>query len=448
MQYDLILEELSDSQKAKVDKWVKPGRRTIDISSHVFPAGHERMSIPLEDPKDKKVEAPEHIESHLKQHGYEVHDYLNGRVKDKHGREMKLGKALKQSKAPDDLINHFNTDPKRNAARLHGDLSVVVSRHPYDVAGMSTGRGWTSCMDLDRGYEERHHLKHDVHEGTHVAYLVRGNDHNIENPVARIALKPHTSLDGSHTVLRPEDKTYGGAASSFGHTVHKWSVDNFPLQKGHVYMKNTKIYDDTGGLDSDKNILIHPDADHKAIANELVKRKSVKTGTVLSALYKDGNDDIKNHIMAKYGKNKTPHHRLIWSVSENGPIEHQHKMLDHWPENEDVHDSLSYGSNHDDIHERLIRSPHVDEHRKSQSAYRIKNVEKIRDLTSDPKYHPALVYRDELHHDILKHGNENSHKLLSQFSNDANVLRGVYEGPHAEAAAAAGRRLSYMKMAK
>lgn len=364
MQYDLILEELSDSQKAKVDKWVKPGRRTIDISSHVFPAGHERMSIPLEDPKDKKVEAPEHIESHLKQHGYEVHDYLNGRVKDKHGREMKLGKALKQSKAPDDLINHFNTDPKRNTARIHGGLNVVMSRHPYDVAGMSTDRGWTSCMNMDGGCEN-HHLRRDVHHGTHVAYLVHKDDANIHNPIARIALKPFHSLDGSHTVLRPERNTYGSAASSFEHTVNKWASDNFPIKDSHIYRMNKNLYHD-GDLNEDAIVGRH--ADIKKTADELYKSRSADSHSFMGRLYKHGSDSDKEHILNKYTKNKKiPHHNLSWAIAEFGPESHQHQMLDTWPTNIHIHEPLIYMSKHPSIHKKIQESPHVQEWDKMES---------------------------------------------------------------------------------
>lgn len=439
MQYDLILEELSDSQKSKVDKWVKPGRRTIDISSHVFPAGHERVTIPVQDPKDRSVPAPEHIANHLKEHGYEVHDYLNGRAKDKHGREVKLGKALRQTKAPAEYIDHFNADPKRNAARLHGDLHVVVSRHPYDVAGMSTNRGWTSCMDMDGCHDEQRHLKHDVHEGTHVAYLVRKGDHNIENPVARIALKPHTSLDGTHTVLRPEDRTYGGAASSFGHTVNKWATENFPLNKGHVYTKNTKIYDDAG--DMDEGILMHPDADHKAIAGELAKHKSAKTGSILGALYKNGDDDAKNHIMSLYNKDKAPHHRLMWSVAENGPAEHHHQMLDHWPAHEDVNVSLSYNSKHDDVHERIIRSTHSDDESKWHSFRKIGDHTRVQDLAKNPKMHDLMQARKEFHPHILEHGDAKSHLGLVRSSEDYHTLKSIANGEHPEAAKEATRKI-------
>ena len=364
MQHDLILEELSDSQKSKVDKWVKPGRRTIDISSHVFPAGHERITIPVQDPKDRSVPVPEHIADHLKEHGYEVHDYLNGRAKDKHGREVKLGKALRQTKAPSEYIDHFNADPKRNAARLHGDLHVVVSRHPYDVAGMSTNRGWTSCMNMDGGCENRH-LQHDVHQGTHVAYLVHKNDSNIDNPIARIALKPFHSLDGTHTVLRPERNVYGSAASSFEHTVNNWAGEHFPIKDTHIYRMNKNLYHD-GDLNEDA--IVGSKADIKKTADELYKSRGSDAHGFMGRLYRHGSDSNKEHILNKYIQSKKePHHNLSWAVAEFGPESQHHQMLDTWPKTHHVHESLIYMSKHPSVHKKIQESPHVHEWDKMES---------------------------------------------------------------------------------
>jgi hypothetical protein len=65
---------------------------------------------------------------------------------------------------------------------------------------MSTDRRWTSCMRLP-GYGDKNGglyndiLYYDVKLGTLVAYLIKKDDRNIENPLARIAIKPLFNLD-------------------------------------------------------------------------------------------------------------------------------------------------------------------------------------------------------------------------------------------------------------
>ena len=80
------------------------------------------------------------------------------------------------------------------------DFYIVISRAAEDIAGMSTDRRWTSCMRLP-GYGDKNgglyndRLYYDVKLGTLVAYLITKDDRNIENPLARIAIKPLFNLD-------------------------------------------------------------------------------------------------------------------------------------------------------------------------------------------------------------------------------------------------------------
>ncbi len=254
-----VSEELSPEQKQESESW---GALHQDpdsglegyhharehISHHVIPVGQHRMTVPLEDPHDGAVEPPRHIKSHLGMHGYKITDYRAGKVEDKHGREMKLGKALAAAKAPKHYIDDFNSDASRTSGRLHGNLQVVISRHPHDVAGMSTDRNWTSCMDLNHG-SNAHYVKHDVAHGTHVAYLTQKGDHDAKNPIARISMKPYdgTTPEGKdHRILVPEPTHYGnaGGSGSFEHTVAKWAKTTTPAVDHTIYHRNDSLYSD------------------------------------------------------------------------------------------------------------------------------------------------------------------------------------------------------------
>lgn len=236
---EFLYEELTNKQKDIVDDWGET-KAPIEISKHVIPKGQDRIVVPLSDPHDAMADP--RIESHLKQHGYEVADYKRGKAKDKYGREVNIAKVLDKTQAAPVLKHHFLTDPNRSH-KLHDNLQVVISRHPYDVAGMSTNQHWTSCLDMSTGIEAGR-LPNEVHSGTHVAYLTHKGDDTAKEPLARIALKPFKEEKSDRTVLIPERKLYGAATSSFEHTVFNWANDHFPLKDNTFYTKHPRVYDD------------------------------------------------------------------------------------------------------------------------------------------------------------------------------------------------------------
>lgn len=114
---------------------------------------------------------------------------------------LKIGRLLVKLNLKD-LGERFKTDP----IRVLNKFSVVVSRHPIDIAGMSTGREWTSCMS--EGGCNHNFVKNDIHGGTIIAYLISNNDKNIRNPLSRILFKKYES-DNGHSYYALANKTYG-----------------------------------------------------------------------------------------------------------------------------------------------------------------------------------------------------------------------------------------------
>lgn len=264
---DLILhEELTDKQKEKVDDW-GDGSRGRELSSHVFPKGQDRIEIPFNMIETPVVPHPD-VKKHLENNGYQISDYKSGFANDKYGRSVSIGKILNKTKAPQDIVSSFINDPQRAASTVEKP-KIIFSRHPYDVAGMSTDRGWRSCMTMGSGCNQ-HYLEDDIKQGTHVAYLVRPGDDDIKKPMARIALKPFRAdeqLSGfatdGHTILRPESSVYGigknrnfdendasgvdsDIINSFKHSVRDWTARNFPMKENTVYRKHEDVYDDDG----------------------------------------------------------------------------------------------------------------------------------------------------------------------------------------------------------
>jgi type IV secretory pathway VirB4 component len=95
---------------------------------------------------------------------YIVRIIVNGYIFKKDDKELKnkqrlipvLNKIFKQNPSKytqlelDKITDSFNkrlkTSRKENIKCL-----ICITHNPYDVAGMSTDRNWTSCMNLDTG---------------------------------------------------------------------------------------------------------------------------------------------------------------------------------------------------------------------------------------------------------------------------------------------------------
>jgi hypothetical protein len=180
-----------------------------------------------------------------------------------------------------------------------------ISRKPTDIARASTNQGWNSCMRMPDFKDDPaagcnyHYLKNDITGGTHVAYLAHKDDLQAENPVARILLKPFSTIDHtynptsdwqknnpSHTVLRPEDSVYGTADNAFGDAVKKWSETNFPAMPGRMYALHANLYNDSNS---------GPMGDAAAVTN-LLKTKEPSQRLVNGT---ESLGDIRNRIIRK-----------------------------------------------------------------------------------------------------------------------------------------------------
>jgi hypothetical protein len=159
------------------------------------------------------------------------------------------------------LLHEFKNDPIRSS---NGEFLLVISRHPYDIAGASTDRSWTSCMDLglprinypktkqNEGIN-RKYIPKDIEEGTLVAYVVpkdelfigpNGDEKvKLHKPLSRILMKPHNSDVG---MVYTVGTRYGAQYPEFYQQVKEWTsktLNNKLQGKERVY-KNPKLYND------------------------------------------------------------------------------------------------------------------------------------------------------------------------------------------------------------
>lgn len=182
------------------------------------------------------------------------------------------------------LLHEFKNDPIRAA---NGKFAVVISRHPYDLAGASTDRSWTSCMDL--GFERinypksrknegtyRKYVSRDIEEGSLIAYVVPVNElykgpngetkTKLEKPLSRITIKPHSSNKGDVYSI---GAMYGNKYPEFEKIVEEWISKNLnnKLTGGESIYRNRNLYSDNDrGVDFEFNT-------GNKLADEILKEK-------------------------------------------------------------------------------------------------------------------------------------------------------------------------------
>jgi len=234
------------------------------------------------------------IISILEENGYQTtpEDYVSGYTVGRSGKRFRIGKILdkvievslereldhiyrstvdmmengydaemaRQSiKEREESIRGYYEDVKRNfmnsSSRTGSGnrLLVVISQNPHDIASMSTDRGWTSCTDLEHG-SNRDTVFCEVAHGSLVAYVIRPNDKDIENPLARIHIKRFVNKAGDSYAI-PERVSYGAEVDGFYETVSRWINERQGSMPVGLYRRVGGHYSDT----LDKDIFHLPD---------------------------------------------------------------------------------------------------------------------------------------------------------------------------------------------
>ena len=152
--YNLLLEELTPKQKKDVDFFAAKRDQNMTFGP-IFK--EERTYFPLEESTLSVLETPKEIENILDNEGFYCPDYRQGYVYKKEdklkSKPVKLIKVLNKSVKD---VNKFNQLKKEFDERLKTNRKetvkciVCITYNPYDVAGMSTDRNWTSCMNLNK----------------------------------------------------------------------------------------------------------------------------------------------------------------------------------------------------------------------------------------------------------------------------------------------------------
>jgi hypothetical protein len=211
--------------------------------------GKYRLYLELEKTEETDITPKPEVTTLLSLAGYKIINYKAGLCAKKNDdRPIRIGKIIQKLKQrnPDNVainiaLKAFQSDSQRTLYK-QDDLMVVISRHPYDIAGMSTDRGWTSCVDLESGCN-KDYIPNEIKAGTLVAYLIKKSDPNIEKPIARLLLKPYIN-DKSTIYLGIDAAVYGTAPSGFKETVEKW-LNSVQSDKNGLFTLNYNVYAST-----------------------------------------------------------------------------------------------------------------------------------------------------------------------------------------------------------
>ena len=251
----------------------KSGAYKIDILNKIFDKKDRLIyDLPLEEgdignenPIYHKIKL---IFANEPDYGFELtyDEYLQGigyKPSDKDKKQpIKIGKALQKIENKDgsvtkELLIAFRDDPVRKTKGKSG-YKVVISRHPYDIAGMSTDRNWTSCMNL--GTKSIHYKQNyegiykgfvgrDIEAGSIVAYLISEADMlpngkvALQHPYSRILMKPHISSDKQYAYSL--GKIYGAPVVKFKEFIEKWLSDNINIEtENKIFYLSSGLYND------------------------------------------------------------------------------------------------------------------------------------------------------------------------------------------------------------
>lgn len=188
---------------------------------------------------------------------FKINKFLERVRKDKKNtarQNMKNPQDLEERyKIIDDEINLLTRTFMNSSSRTSSqktDLEVVISQNIHDIAQMSTGRGWKSCMELGIGshYDD---VFCEVKEGGLIAYLINKDDREIEEPLARISIKRFVNEAGQSLAM-PEDRVYGNEKPGFYAQVEEWLKSRQKALPKGKYERQGGEWSDTWGRQYEK----------------------------------------------------------------------------------------------------------------------------------------------------------------------------------------------------
>jgi len=213
---------------------------------HLFPDGN-RIYLPLGVTEDNNEGVDNDVKELLDGYGCTITNYREGYCTLDGRNQLKIGKYLQKllkqelnrirqegeqgniynvereltetQKYFEDILNTFQNSSYRRSKK-EAEFYVVISQDPHDIAKMSTDRSWESCMTLGSGQYHKD-VFCEVQVGSLIAYLIKKDDKDINEPLARIRIRRFENNQGK-SILIPEGSVYGNPIDGFKNSVNKW----------------------------------------------------------------------------------------------------------------------------------------------------------------------------------------------------------------------------------
>jgi len=235
--------------------------------------------------------------------------------------KISIGKIL--NKIDPDLLIPFNNDKNRVAVNKN-DLEICISREPLDVAAMSSNRGWTSCMDLDSGSKEYKCIPNEIANGTCVAYLIRKDDEEIDNPLAKVTIRSYFNLKNpKDVILLTSKKTYPSNFNNFRKIVHEYINDKMDyIDHDSEYQLAINSYPDDINFISGKGLV-----NKESFIKKLKNMKSISIQSFIS-LYASGNYVLLPKKINIYGFEKTNLKDILEHFPEESRLDFLFKLFE------------------------------------------------------------------------------------------------------------------------
>lgn len=197
----------------------------IETGQQIFPTRKTpSLKFNTQEPKDK---LKNDITKVLEYKGYNLVNMEKNIAKNvKTGQTVKATKILNNIDN-DTLIRYNEFLDSLTRATNEGNLFAVISRHPYDISNMGSYENFQSCMDLsgiksikDTSFGTRYGAEgagtyaEDMFDSQAVIfYLIKENDWNIQDPLARFA-------EGIYCVSH--SSVYGKSNPKFVNFITQW----------------------------------------------------------------------------------------------------------------------------------------------------------------------------------------------------------------------------------
>jgi|14BtaG_2_1085337.scaffolds.fasta_scaffold00156_18 hypothetical protein len=163
-------------------------------------------------------------------------------------------------------------------------IIMVLTSRPDDIAGISTDRRWRSCLNLDDG-EERRAVYCEIATGGFAAYLIKADDLEIEDPLARVLVRRFDSLFGKSYAV-PEESVYsdGRDFPAFLPAIKAWLKEKQGDIPFGTYSMSGGRYSDTFDEEYEKEeeVALTPETIVDRIIDPKINKEDIKSHWIVT----------------------------------------------------------------------------------------------------------------------------------------------------------------------